>query len=173
MLMRASRRGRPHSAAAAALQLCLFPPNLLPPPQHGRLCRNKTDQPTAPKPRAARTAAVDLTPSQVTVPAASAPRPQVLGPRSVFDLGASVVLTAAPEQGEAAERPAASRVPARVVHVQEEGRSVYRGVSYPAARATPEDDERERQRRARQKPPRPPRQKFKMKNSKVWNDPQQ
>lgn len=51
-----------------------------------------------------------------------------------------------------------------------EGRRVITGMAYPSNRWTAEREEQERIRRAKQRPPKPSKQRFKLKNSKQWSD---
>lgn len=50
------------------------------------------------------------------------------------------------------------------------GRRVITGMAYPSNRWTAEREEQERIRRAKQRPPKPSKQRFKLKNSKTWDD---
>lgn len=105
---------------------------------------------------------------RVVVSASARPAPKTVAPRSVFDL-AGVGLqwlsgTRAAGQGSSTysqQKPIVERA---------DGVTRNQGAQYPSNRWTEEREELERQRRARQKPPRPPKQRFKMKNSKVWSD---
>jgi hypothetical protein len=111
-----------------------------------------------------RKAVSDLEPVQRVVPATSAALPRVLGTRSVFEMGASV------QRGGILPASAFS-LPARSSTIVREG-GVTRHIAV-REQDTDEWAEKERQRRARQKPPRPPRQKFKMRGSRAWAEEQQ
>lgn len=50
------------------------------------------------------------------------------------------------------------------------GRRVITGMAYPSNRWTAEREEQERIRRAKQRPPKPSKQRFKLKNSRVFKD---
>ncbi len=88
--------------------------------------------------------------------------PKDIGPASIFAAGAAACLsnlmgTIRQDQPEPIHR--------RIV--REAGHVVHRSMR---VQDTDEWMEKERQRRARQKPPKPPKQKFKTKGSRVWAD---
>lgn len=101
----------------------------------------------------------DLEPIQRVVPAGSTALPSVLGLRSVFEMGKSMQRRG-PAPGGGASLPARSSVIVRAGGV----------IRHTSVREQDTDEwaEKERQRRARQKPPRPPKQKFKVKGSRTW-----
>ncbi|KTT15853.1 hypothetical protein [Pseudacidovorax intermedius] len=102
------------------------------------------------------------------VNAATAKRPRVMGPASVFDLGMSRLRTRKAANDERA--PAKPEQPDSVRVVSREGGIVRcKQVRYAD---TEEGQEKERARRAKQRPPRPTKAaaKIKMKGSREWAD---
>lgn len=148
---RPRRNGRPHVPWTASQQLQLFPQDIAS-PQHRAPCPK-------PKETMGRKAVNDLEPVQRIVPARGAGLPSVLGLRSVFEMGASVQRSGLVGAGGAP-------LPARSSVIVRDG-GVIRHTSV-REQDTDEWAEKERQRRARQKPPRPPKQKFKVKGSRTW-----
>lgn len=100
------------------------------------------------------------------VNAATAKRPRVMGPASVFDLGFSRLRTrkAANDESSRPDQPASVRIVTR-----EGGIVRCKQVRYAD---TEEGQEKERARRAKQRPPRPTKAaaKIKMKGSREWPD---
>lgn len=103
------------------------------------------------------------------IPAAGQPIPTALGPRTIFELCSISDEAAAEVLGELAHEPA-MQPQERPLVTRDAGITRASGCAYPANRWTPEREEQERQRRAKQKPPRPARQKFKMKGTRQWAD---
>lgn len=103
------------------------------------------------------------------VNAATARRPRVMGPASVFDLGLSRLRTRKAANDEPAQSSRPDQ-PASVRIVTREG-GIVRCKQVRFA-DTEEGQEKERARRAKQRPPRPTKaaSKIKMKNSRTWDD---
>lgn len=162
MIPRACRSGRRHTTWSVVAQLQLFPVTAVASPQHKQKCKSRTETTTAKD----RKSEVDLEPVQRIVPAAGASLPKSLGPCSVFAMASA--LSSKPAQAI----PAPSDQPAQIgrIIVREDGITRHTAVRL---QDTEEWAEKERQRRARQRPPRPPRQKFKMKGSRAWSAEQQ
>ncbi|CAN5715585.1 hypothetical protein BH10PSE18_BH10PSE18_08170 [soil metagenome] len=162
MRLRDHKHGRPLSPAEVVAQLCLFMDLPTAPPQHGRPCRQRTNTITD----TGGGGESDLEPIQRIVPAAGAAVPKTLGPCSVF------AMAAAPSVGplRLATTTSGSPAPFGRIIVREGGITRHTAVRL---QDTEEWAEKERQRRARQRPPRPPRQKFKMKGSRAWAAEQQ
>jgi hypothetical protein len=95
-------------------------------------------------------------PTRSLVSAADLPAPSTRSPRSIFDMAAAAstakLLKSVGRFG-AAQGFVPSTTNTTATRVDGVVRVV--GCQYPAARWTPERDEKERQRRARQKPPKP------------------
>lgn len=97
------------------------------------------------------------------VSAADCKIPKGLGPASVFALASCAVINRRP-RGRAANQPIAQ------IHrqiIREDGRIVHLSMR---VQETEEWRLKEEARRARQRPPKPPKQKFKTKGSRVWAD---
>ncbi len=107
---------------------------------------------------AARPEPDDDYPVRRIVPAAGRPAPATTAVRSIFDL-AAIVDTA---DTQACTDMAPPYAYARAVVDRTEGITRCTGSQYPNNRWTEERAEQERQRRARQKPPRPPKQTFRI-----------
>lgn len=162
MRLRDHKHGRPLSPAEVVAQMCLF--NDLPAAssQHRRPCKQRASTITD----TGGNGESDFEPVQRIVPAAGAALPKTLGPCSVF------AMAAAPGAGSVRLATATSGSPApfgRII-IREGGITRHTAVRL---QDTEEWAEKERQRRARQRPPRPPRQKFKMKGSRAWAAEQQ
>lgn len=100
--------------------------------------------------------------------AADRPRPATTAPMSIF---AMAMATAAEVIAERDTEP--SPYPSSLGNVRIVTRDIADGVVRCRAirfADSEEGQEKERERRARQKPPRPPKQRFKMKNSREWTD---
>lgn len=159
MIPRACRSGRRHSTWSVVAQLQLFPVTAVAAPQHREPCKKKGET-------AGKKGDIDLPTVQRIVPAAGAAMPKSLGPCSVFAMASAP--TARPVR--LAPTGTSSPPPAGRIIVREDGITRHTAVRL---QDTEEWAEKERQRRARQRPPRPPRQKFKMKGSRAWAAEQQ
>lgn len=100
------------------------------------------------------------------ISAAGQPPPATRAPRSIFDLYALTAAQVISEEHEPADETPLQL--ARPLVTRDVGVTRCAGSAYPANRWTPEREEQERQRRAKQRPPRPTKQQFKMKGTKVW-----
>jgi hypothetical protein len=158
MIPRACKVGRRPTKWTLVAQLQLFPSTAAPSPQHRNPCEQRKEATAG----MGRKSTIDMEPVQRVVPAAQSPLPSMLGARSVFDLGAALVKLSATPAADTSPPPAAGRI-----IVREGGITRHIAVR---AQDTDEWAEKERQRRARQRPPRPSRQKFKMKGSRAWAD---
>lgn len=158
MIPRACKVGRRQTTWSVAAQLQLFPSTAAPSPQHRTPCEQRKEATTG----MGRKSMIDMEPVQRVVPAARSSLPPMLGARSVFDLGAALMTRNTAPAPEASPPPATGRI-----IVREGGITRHIAVR---PQDTPEWAEKETARRARQRPPRPSRQKFKMKGSRAWAD---
>lgn len=162
MIFRARRAGRRHTTWSVVAQLELFSAAATTSPQHREPCKQRAERTAG----MGRKSEIDLEPVQRIVPAAGATPLASLGPCSVFAMAAALSSISTADS-PATDQPAPTI--GRIV-VREGDRTRYMAVR---EQDTPEWAEKERQRRARQRPPRPTRQKFKMKGSRTWAAEQQ